>query len=122
MKKLKYRMIDITTISMSIIIGILMYVPIYRDIALLPGRDADGNEIVVKTIYEKTPFERLQVINLDWLLYMAFTVVGVGFILCVFSFIVRNQRLNRLKNLVLVGATIMLTILLLIGFIQFAKY
>lgn len=122
MKKLKYRMIDITTISMSIIIGILMYVPIYRDIALLPGRDADGNEMVVKTIYEKTPFERLQVINLDWLLYMAFTVVGVGFILCVFSFIVRNQRLNRLKNLVLVGATIMLTILLLIGFIQFAKY
>lgn len=122
MKKLKYRMIDITTISMSIIIGILMYVRIYRDIALLPGRDADGNEIVVKTIYEKTPFERLQVINLDWLLYMAFTVVGVGFILCVFSFIVRNQRLNRLKNLVLVGATIMLTILLLIGFIQFAKY
>lgn len=122
MKKLKYRMIDITTISMSIIIGILMYVPIYRDIALLPGRDADGNEIVVKTIYEKTPFERLQVINLDWLLYMAFTVVGIGFILCVFSFIVRNQRLNRLKNLVLVGATIMLTILLLIGFIQFAKY
>lgn len=122
MKKLKYRMIDITTISMSIIIGILMYVPIYRDIALLPGRDADGNEIVVKTIYEKTPFERLQVINLDWLLYMAFTVVGVGFILCVFSFIVRNQRLNRFKNLVLVGATIMLTILLLIGFIQFANY
>ena len=115
-------MIDITTISMSIIIGILMYVPIYRDIALLPGRDADGNEIVVKTIYEKTPFERLQVINLDWLLYMAFTVVGVGFILCVFSFIVRNQRLNRFKNLVLVGATIMLTILLLIGFIQFANY
>jgi len=122
MKKLKYRMIDITTISMSIIIGILMYVPIYRDIALLPGRDADGNEIVVKTIYEKTPFERLQVINLDWLLYMAFTVVGIGFILCVFSFIVRNQRLNRFKNLVLVGSTIMLTILLLIGFIQFAKY
>jgi|SRR5690554_2081759 len=122
MKKLKYRMIDITTISMSIIIGILMYVPIYRDIALLPGRDADGNEIVVKTIYEKTPFERLQVINLDWLLYMAFTVVGVGFILCVFSFIVRNQRLNRFKNLVLVGATIMLTILLLIGFIQFSNY
>lgn len=122
MKKLKYRMIDITTISMSIIIGILMYVPIYRDIALLPGRDADGNEIVVKTIYEKTPFERLQVINLDWLLYMAFTVVGVGFILCVFSFIVRNQRLNRFKNLVLVGSTIMLTILLLIGFIQFANY
>lgn len=122
MKKLKYRMIDITTISMSIIIGILMYVPIYRDIALLPGRDADGNEIVVKTIYEKTPFERLQVINLDWLLYMAFTVVGIGFILCVFSFIVRNQRLNRFKNLVLVGSTIMLTILLLIGFIQFTKY
>lgn len=122
MKKLKYRMIDITTISMSIIIGILMYVPIYRDIALLPGRDADGNEMVVKTIYEKTPFERLQVINLDWLLYMAFTVVGIGFILCVFSFIVRNQRLNRFKNLVLVGSTIMLTILLLIGFIQFAKY
>lgn len=122
MKKLKYRMIDITTISMSIIIGILMYVPIYRDIALLPGRDADGNEIVVKTIYEKTPFERLQVINLDWLLYMAFTVVGVGFILCVISFIVQNQRLNRFKNLVLVGSTIMLTILLLIGFIQFANY
>lgn len=62
--------VDIFYIVINAIMSILMFLPIYKDRATLPGFDDEGNEIVLNFFYDRTPLERLEEINIQWMLYL----------------------------------------------------
>ena len=104
------------------IITVLMFLPIYQDHAVLPLADSEGVISTIRVVYDKTPFERLTVIDLEWLLYIAFALLGGALILTFAYFIFRKSHLKKVMSVTLVSLLVALTILLLIAAPQVANY
>lgn len=105
-----------------VIITVLMFLPIYQDHAVLPLADSEGVISTIRVVYDKTPFERLTVIDLEWLLYIAFALLGGALILTFAYFIFRKSHLKEVMSVTLVSLLVALTILLLIAAPQVANY
>lgn len=51
---------EIIYVVVTAIISLLMFLPIYKDRATLPGYDEEGNQIVVNLFYEKNSLSKTQ--------------------------------------------------------------
>lgn len=112
---------DILYIVFTTAISVLMFVPIYKDRATLPGFDEEGNEVVANFFYERTPFERLKVINIEWLLYLGLFLFFICLILVVVSYLTK-YKIGKYKNVGLISSLVFMIVLLLIASVQMTMY
>jgi len=90
---------DVFYIVFTTAISVLMFLPIYKDQATLPGFDEEGNEVVANFFYERTPFERLKVINIEWLLYLGLFLFFICLILVVVSYLTK-YKVGKYKKII----------------------
>jgi len=112
---------DVFYIVFTTAISVFMFLPIYKDRATLTGFDEEGNEVVANFIYERTPFERLKVINIEWLLYLGLFLFFICLILVVVSYLTK-YKVAKYKNVGLISSLVFMIVLLLIASVQMTMY
>lgn len=75
-----------------------MFLPIYKDWATLPSFDEEGNEIVANLFYERTSYERLKAINIEWLLYLGLSLFFIFIILFIISYVTKYKLAKNKKS------------------------
>jgi hypothetical protein len=110
---IKRHFIDILSSVIDAAIIILFHFPIYQDKAVLCTMDEEG-ECVTKTFYyPKTPLERLNVLNLGFLLYIGYFLFAVSILLILLSFLLKKAKFNKIKNFFCVFVSFFLIFLIL---------
>lgn len=112
---------EIIYVVVTAIISLLMFLPIYKDRATLPGFDEEGNEIVVNLFYEKTPYQRLKAMNIEWLLYLGLSLFLICIVVLVISY-TTNHKLDKFKKISFIISFGLIFVLLLIAAIQITMY
>lgn len=87
---------------------------------MLPPRY--GNQTITTLTYDKTPYERLSVLSIDFILIIAFVLFGLGVVLFIISFFYKRKELKSINKIVLITSMIFLLLLLLIAAVQFTSY
>lgn len=119
---IKSHFIDILSSVTDVAILILFHFPIYLDKAVLCSVNEDG-ECVTKTFYyPKTPLERLNVLNLSFLLYIGYFLFAVSIMLILISFLLKKVKFNKIKNSFCVFVSFFLAFLICFSAIQFSCY
>jgi len=113
--------VDITYIVATAIISLFMFLPIYKDRATLLGIDEDGNEVVSQFLYDKTPLERLEAINIEWLLYFGLSLFFICIILGIISYATK-YKISKYKRVGFMISLGFMIILLLIASVQMTMY
>ncbi len=112
---------EIICVVVTAIISLLMFLPIYKDRAVLPGFDEEGNEIVVNLSYEKTSYQRLKAINIEWLLYLGLSLFFICIVILIVSY-TTNHKLDKFKKVSFIISFGLMFVLLLIAAIQITMY
>ena len=112
---------EIIYVVVTAIISLLMFLPIYKDRATLPGYDEEGNQIVVNLFYEKTPYQRLKAINIEWLLYLGLSLFLICIVILIISY-TTNHKLDKYKKGIFIISFGLILVLLLIAAIQITMY
>lgn len=112
---------EIIYVVVTAIISLLMFLPIYKDRATLPGYDEEGNQIVVNLFYEKTPYQRLKAINIEWLLYLGLSLFLICIVILIISY-TTNHKLDKYKKVIFIISFGLILVLLLIAAIQITMY
>ncbi len=99
------------------------YLKIFKDVAILPGKNPNGDHIIGRFEYPRSMVDRLQTIELEWLnaVNVVFACSSVVFIIC--SCIRWRNKKARIFTWILFGVSTAIFLLTLgIGARQYALY
>lgn len=116
------KILDISLTIVNVVVSTLMFLPIYKDTAVLPGVDSSGNEIIIRVEYPKTPYTRLVGLGIEWILYLSFALFAVALVALVIYYVKKRDNLLKVKNIALITSTIVFLLLLALAAIQVAAY
>lgn len=122
MNKIRKFIFEIFAISLCVIGIILMFLPIYTDIAILPFEDSQGNLMTQTNFYEITPFERLVDMKIQSVFYLALLLFAIGILTTIFPLKNKKKIKVEMHRMLMAFSIVLLIALLLLASVQVRMY
>lgn len=122
MNKIRKFIFEIFAISLCVIGIILMFLPIYTDIAILPFEDSQGKLTTQTNFYEITPFERLVDMKIQSVFYLALLLFAIGILTTTFPLKNKKKIKVEMHRMLMAFSIVLLIALLLLASVQVRMY
>ena len=113
MKKLSLILVEIIKLAASCAIISLLFIPIFHEVAVLPGFSASGESITHSIDYYYSIYDKIAREGWSALIWIAVSMSAVSIMFCVLNIVVKDNKALKITGHVICGISIILFLVLL---------